>query len=87
MYLTMNKMSRNEILDLFCLSYPILYCLVFAFALLGFSQLSFVVLNEIFNFSQNRNFNFFTQTIVCLSISIGNYRYTKIKVKKTNEKT
>ena len=83
----MNKMNRSEILDLFCINYPVLYCLVFTFALLGFSQLSFVVLNEIFNFSQSRNFNFFTQTIVCASIAIANYRYIKRKIDKANENT
>ena len=83
----MNKMSRNEILDLFCLNYPVLYCLIFTCALIGFSQLSFVVLNKIFIFDQNRGFNFFTQTIVCASLAIANCRYTKRKVEKVSENT
>ena len=83
----MNKISWNEILNLFSLNYPVLYCLVFTFALIGFSQLSFIVINKVFTFDQSLNFNFFTQIIVCASIAIGNYRYTKKRNEKTSKDT
>lgn len=83
----MKKLSRNEILDLLVLNYPVLYFLIFTFSLIGFNQLLFVVINKLNLFDQYTEQNLFIVIVICASLSIVNYRYTKRKLKETIENT
>ena len=83
----MKKLSRNEILDLLVLNYPVLYFLIFTFSLIGFNQLLFVVINKLNLFDQYTEQNLFIVIVICSSLSIVNYRYTKRKLKEIIENT